>query len=174
MTHKKNIVLLGMMGVGKSTIGKIISKKIHMNFFDIDKIIENSSKLKIKDIFKIKGEDFFRKLEENETLNILEKKNSIISLGGGAFVNKKIRHKVLLGSISYWLNIAIEEIKKRLKNNKNRPLVNLYGVNNIEKIINERKKFYSQANYEINCDKLSLNQISDKIIKLYENNKAEN
>ena len=71
MTHKKNIVLLGMMGVGKSTIGKIISKKIHMNFFDIDKIIENSSKLKIKDIFKIKGEDFFRKLEENETLNIL-------------------------------------------------------------------------------------------------------
>ena len=53
-------------------------------------------------------------------------------------------------------------------------MVNLYGVNNIEKIINERKKFYSQANYEINCDKLSLNQISDKIIKLYENNKAEN
>ena len=89
MAYKKNIVLLGMMGVGKSAIGKIISKKINMNFFDIDKIIENSYRLKIKDIFKIKGEDFFRKLEENETLNILEKKNSIISLGGGAFVNKK-------------------------------------------------------------------------------------
>ena len=63
MTYKKNIVLLGMMGVGKSAIGKIISKKINMDFFDIDKIIENSYKLKIKDIFKIKGESFFRNLE---------------------------------------------------------------------------------------------------------------
>ena len=174
MTYKKNIVLLGMMGVGKSAIGKIISKKINMDFFDIDKIIENSYKLKIKDIFKIKGESFFRNLEENKTLNILEKKNSVISLGGGAFINKKIRHKVLVNAKSFWLNISIEEIKKRLKNNKNRPLINLYGVNSVEKIINERKKFYSQANYQINCDKLSLNQISDKIIKLYENNKVKN
>ena len=62
MAYKKNIVLLGMMGVGKSAIGKIISKKINMDFFDIDKIIENSYKLKIKDIFKIKGESFFRNL----------------------------------------------------------------------------------------------------------------
>ena len=162
------------MGVGKSTIGKIISKKINMNFFDIDKIIENSCKLKIKDIFKTKGEDFFRNLEENETLNILKKKNSVIALGGGAFINKNIRNKILIDAKSFWLNLANEEIKKRLKNNKNRPLINLYGVNSIEKIINERKKFYNQANYEINCDKLSLNQISDKIIKLYENNKAEN
>ena len=174
MTYKKNIVLLGMMGVGKSAIGKIISKKINMDFFDIDKIIENSYKLKIKDIFKIKGENFFRNLEENKTLNILEKKNSVISLGGGAFINKKIRHKVLVNAKSFWLNIAIEEIKKRLKNNKNRPLINLYGVNSVEKIINERKNFYSQANYQINCDKLSLNQISNKIIKLYENNKVKN
>ncbi len=85
MAYKKNIVLLGMMGVGKSTIGKIISKKINMNFFDIDKIIEKSCKLKIKDIFKTKGEGFFRNLEENETLNILKKKKFCNCIRGWSF-----------------------------------------------------------------------------------------
>ena len=95
MKLKKNLVLVGMMGSGKSTIGRLLSKKLHFKFYDIDKIIENNQKMKIKEIFKKKGETYFRNLEEEITINILKIDNSVISLGGGGFLNEKIRKKNL-------------------------------------------------------------------------------
>ena len=166
MNSKKNLILLGMMGVGKTKIGKFIAKNLNRKFYDIDNIIEKKNNMKIFEIFKIKGESFFRKEEELVTLEYLKKSNSIISLGGGAFLNEKIRNMILLNSISFWIVIKTETIKNRLKNNKKRPLINKYGVENIDKLINKRKKFYSLANFKINCDMLTLNQISNKIIKL--------
>ena len=70
MKSKGNIVFLGMMGSGKTTIGKLISKKLNLKFYDIDQQIEKKQKMNISDIFSIKGENFFRKLEEEITLNI--------------------------------------------------------------------------------------------------------
>ena len=166
MNSKKNLILLGMMGVGKTKIGKFIAKNLNRKFYDIDNIIEKKNNMKIFEIFEIKGESFFRKEEELVTLEYLKKNNSIISLGGGAFLNEKIRNMILLNSISFWIVIKTETIKNRLKNNKKRPLINKYGVENIDKLINKRKKFYSLANFKINCDMLTLNQISNKIIKL--------
>ena len=168
MNIKKNLVLLGMMGVGKTVIGKYVSKKLKINFFDIDNIIEKENKMKIAEIFKTKGEIYFRKEEELVTIKYLNKKGSIISLGGGGFINDKIRKKVLIECISVWLNVNLETIYMRLKNSKKRPLIYKNNQNNIGKIFIERKKIYSLANHEINCDNLHLNQISNKIIKLYE------
>ena len=85
-----------MMGVGKSSIGKALSKNLSMEFIDIDKIIEKTLKLTIEEIFKQKGENFFRKLEEEITIEQIEKKNKVISLGGGAFMNKKLETVLLL------------------------------------------------------------------------------
>ena len=96
---KKNLVLVGMMGSGKSTIGKIIAKKTGQKFFDIDMLIEKELNLKITDIFKIKGEKFFRKIEEKMTLNKLKLTNNIIALGGGAFLNDHVRIKILENDI---------------------------------------------------------------------------
>ena len=168
MKIKKNLVLLGMMGVGKTGIGKYVARRLKINFFDIDKLIEKKNEMKITEIFKTKGEIYFRTEEEFVTIKYLNKKESIISLGGGGFINDKIRKKVLSECISVWLNANLETIYTRLKNSKKRPLIYKNNQKNIGKIFMERKKIYSLADHEINCDILNLNQISNKIIKLYE------
>ena len=168
MKIKKNLVLLGMMGVGKTGIGRYVARRLKINFFDIDKLIEKKNEMKITKIFKTKAETYFRKEEECVTIKYLNKKESIISLGGGGFINDKIRKKVLSECISVWLNVNLETIYTRLKNSKKRPLIYKNNQNNISKIFMERKKIYSLANHEINCDHLNLNQISNRIIKFYE------
>ena len=91
MESNKNLVFIGMMGSGKTTLGKIVSKKLNMKFIDIDHEIESKENMKISDLFKKKGEVFFRKLEERISLQNLKKNNSVISLGGGAFINQKVQ-----------------------------------------------------------------------------------
>ena len=86
----KNLTLTGMMGVGKSTIGKSLAKRLKYNFSDIDKIIETKEKTSINLIFKEKSENYFRKIENVITLQELKKNNSVISFGGGAFLNKSV------------------------------------------------------------------------------------
>ena len=168
---KKNLALTGMMGVGKTTIGKTLSRRLLMQFSDIDKIIEDKLKMSIKEIFKEKGELYFRKLEETTTLEESKKKNIIISLGGGAFINSKIRKNILSNSKSFWLDMDTTLLEARLNKSKERPL--LAGKNlkeSIVKIYKERKNTYALANYRVNCNKLNINSIINKIIKLYENN----
>ena len=104
MKSKENLVFLGMMGSGKTSIGLIVSKKLNLEFFDIDQEIEKELKNKISKIFETKGEDYFRKMEENITLKILKKNKCVISLGGGAFLNKNIKNEILANHISFWLN----------------------------------------------------------------------
>ena len=101
MKSNKNIVLLGMMGTGKSTIGYLLSKKMNLEFYDIDRIIEKEEDSKITEIFKYKGEDYFRKIEEKICLKILKLDNKIISLGGGSFLNRKIRKEVKINHLSF-------------------------------------------------------------------------
>ena len=79
---KKNLVLLGMPGSGKSSLGKLLAKITGLKLYDIDKLIIEEIGLEIAEIFKIKGEEFFRKIEEKKTLEILKKSNNIIALGG--------------------------------------------------------------------------------------------
>ena len=168
---EKNLALTGMMGVGKTTVGKALSRRLLMQFSDIDKIIENKLEMSIQKIFYEKGEIFFRKLEEKITLQEVKKKNIIISLGGGAFMNSKIRKSILLSCKSFWLDLDINLLKKRLIKSKKRPLLNRKNLSEVlEKIYKERKSTYAIASYKIDCDKLNKNLIIDKIIKLYEDN----
>ena len=102
MKSKKNIVFLGMMGSGKTSIGKLTSKKLKLDFYDIDELIENKLKKKISEIFALKGEKFFRTIEEKITLKILKQKQKVVvSLGGGAFLNKNIQREILNNHISF-------------------------------------------------------------------------
>ena len=159
------------MGVGKSTIGKAVSKRLSMDFVDIDKVIEERLKLSIQKIFERKGEVFFRKLEEKITLEELKKNNRIISLGGGAFMNVKIRNYIILNTKSFWLDLNIEKLSKRLNTSKKRPLLVDKNIKlTLEKIYNERKRTYSLANYRIDCNNLNTSLIVKKIIELYEKN----
>ena len=171
MKSKENLIFLGMMGSGKSSIGFLIAKKLRLQFIDIDEEIENELGSSIKEIFKNKGEIYFRKFEEKITLKNLKLNSTVISLGGGAFTNKNIRKEVLKNHVSFWLNWDIKILVNRIKNSKKRPKA--YGASEDELIdlIKERSYSYSKALYEIKCDNLSKNEIVKKIIGIYETSK---
>ena len=166
---EKNLTLTGMMGVGKTTIGKRLAKKLNYAFVDVDKIIEKQEGESISSIFKNKGENYFRKIEKQLTIMELKKNNSVISLGGGAFLNSTIRQYSKKNSISFWLDVPIEILIKRLKKSKNRPVIGKEKTNDsIKKIYFVRKKFYTKADYRIKCKTLTIKQIIEKILKFYE------
>ena len=165
---KKNLVLLGMMAVGKTTLGKIVAKKQELKFIDIDTSIEKKNSMTIKEIFKKKGEKFFRMEEEKEVLKSLEKNNCVIALGGGAFMNKTLRKNILKNSISIWLNVDIKTLSQRVKWNQKRPLLKQESnQKKLTELYTERKDIYKLADHKIVCDKLSKENIAKKIIVLY-------
>ena len=165
---KKNLVLVGMMGSGKSTISRLLSDITNQNLIDTDKLIEKETKLKINEIFKKKGENFFRKIEEKIVLNSLKFSNNIIAIGGGAFLNDRIREKIKNNSISIWLKCSEQTLIPRIRNSKKRPKAYLLKDTDLIKLINDRSKIYSKADYKINCDTLTKKEIMDKILKIYE------
>ena len=170
MNSNKNLVFLGMMGSGKSSIGNLVSKKLDLPFIDIDNLIVENTGMSISKIFKEKGEDYFRHLEEKTTLKCLKKIKNVISLGGGGFINAKIRKEILSDHFSFWLNWDESILIKRIKDSKKRPLAFKSTDQKIKEIIKERSKIYSNAQFKINCNKLTKNEIVEKIIKIYELN----
>ncbi len=99
-----------MMGVGKSTIGKYLSKKLKIPFEDLDRRIEKLESLSISQIFEYKGESYFRKIEENVSLKMIKKKPKVIAVGGGALINPSIRRNVKKSCLSIWLDLLPKEI----------------------------------------------------------------
>ena len=165
MNSNKNIIFLGMMGSGKSSIGNLVSKKLDIPFIDIDSLIEEYTGISIKEIFENNGEDYFRNIEEKITLKSLKSKKSIIALGGGGFINEKIRKNVLSNHFSFWLDWNESILLKRIKNSKRRPLAFKSTDKKIKEIIKERTKIYSKAQFKINCNKLTKSEIQKKIIE---------
>ena len=170
MKSKENLVFLGMMGSGKSSIGSLVAKRLKLNFIDIDLEIEKFSKMSIKEIFKIEGEKYFRDLEEKICLKKLKSESAVISLGGGAFINKKIRTEVLKNNISFWLNWTNKTLIDRIKKSKKRPIAFNSNEDELNDLIKKRSHVYSKAQYEIKCDNLSKNEIVEEILKIYETN----
>ena len=166
MILKKNIVFLGMMGSGKSSIGYLISKKLNLIFCDVDNLIEEENGMNISEIFKTKGEVYFRNLEEKVTLKALRGTNKVISLGGGSFINDKIRKEVLINHFSFWLNWDESILLKRIRDSKKRPLAFQATDLKIKQLIKKRTKIYSKSQFKINCNKLSKAKKEKKIIKI--------
>ena len=168
MKSKENLVFLGMMGSGKSSIGSIISKKLNIDFIDVDRQIEKKIGMTISKIFEIKGEKYFREIEEATTLKVLKKNKIIISLGGGAFLNNKIKKEILDNHVSFWLNWEIKTLVDRIKNSQKRPVAFNASKNDLIDLIKKRSIIYSKAMYKIDCENLTKNDIVKKILKIYE------
>ena len=165
INNKLNISLCGMMGSGKSAIGKILANKLNYNFIDVDKMIEIDAGKTIKKIFEEDGEQYFRDLEEKITINILELKETIVSLGGGAIINKNIRGSIKKNSYNIYLNVDIDILTKRLQNSKTRPLI--YKKNLKKELINLigiREKFYRKADLIVKNEN-NMIETTDNIIK---------
>ena len=165
INNKHNISLCGMMGSGKSSIGKILANKLDYNFIDVDKMIEINARKTIKKIFEEDGEEYFRDLEEKITINILEHKKTIVSLGGGAIINKRIRKAIKNNSYNIYLKVDIDILTKRLQNSKTRPLI--YKKNLKKELINLigiREKFYQKADLTVKNEK-NIIETTENIIK---------
>ena len=167
--YRKNIVLIGFMGCGKTTIGRILSKKIGVKFLDTDYQIEKRVMMKIGDIFDKLGEEYFRKVESDVIKNITEEFCGVISTGGGSVLNKvNVKNLKSSGKLIY-LKSSAENILYNLKRStKVRPMLrqNL-NINYIQKFIKSRNEIYNRVkDFEINVDDLSIDQIINVIIKL--------
>ena len=175
MKIKKKIVLIGMMGSGKSTIGALLSKKMNMKFIDVDSKIETIEKQTISQIFKLKGEKYFRTIEVKTILSILDSKEKelILSLGGGSFLDEKVRKNVKNNSLSFWLNWKPSTIIKRIRKSSKRPLIQGLNDQEIEKMILDRNKYYAKSNFKINCDNHKKNEIVDKIVSVLKENEIK-
>ena len=156
-----------MMASGKSTIGRLLAKRLNLKFFDTDFIIEKKTKMKISQIFEKKGEVKFRNLERKITLNLLNKKQCIISLGGGAYINKTIRRVANKKCNTIWLYWNSKTIIDRINKKKNkRPVAVGLGDNELRNLLINRSKYYSKAKYKINCENMGKTEIVNKIIEI--------
>ena len=149
---KKNICIIGLMGSGKSMIGKDLSKFLKLKFYDTDKEIEIKTNKSISAIFKEEGESYFRSIEEKICVNLLNKNNCVISLGGGSIINSNIRNEISQNSFSIYLQVELNNLLNRLKSSQKRPLLN-QKKNKIEILKNlyaKRRQFYEKADITVN------------------------
>ncbi|MBC33287.1 MAG: hypothetical protein CMN01_01500 [Rickettsiales bacterium] len=168
---KKNILIIGMTGVGKTTVGRQLSKRIRSNFFDSDNQIEEFSGLKITEFFSKYGEQEFRKLERRIIKKLIEEnRESIISTGAGFFSDNDFNYYILSNTTTIFLDAKFQTIYERLKGNiKNRP--KLFGENLEKKLkfmYTSRIENYKKARIILRVDGLSIHEIVKRIVYLLE------
>ena len=162
----KSITLVGLMGSGKSVIGKILSEKIGLPLSDTDKMIEKEVGKKIPQIFNDLGERYFRRIEEMVVSKALDDTAHIISTGGGSVLSPKTRSEIKYKSCSIWVQCDVNIIAKRILNQGKRPLLNNKNVlDTLIKKNEERIKFYSQADIHITNETSNLEVVVEAIIK---------
>ena len=151
---KKNICIMGLMGSGKSIIGKDLGKYLNLKFYDTDKQIEIEAKKSINAIFEEDGETYFRDIEEKICIELLENNNCVISLGGGSIINRKIRKAIIQNSYSIYLKVKLDNLLNRIKTSYKRPLLNkkLNKREILQNLYYDRKKFYEKADLIVKND----------------------
>jgi shikimate kinase len=169
------VILIGYMASGKSSLGRLLAKKIGYDFIDLDEFIELKEKMHVKDIFETKGEIYFRKVESIYLNEIISKKSNIIlSLGGGTPCYGNNMENILKSNNvkSVYLKASIPSLIERLKNEKNkRPLISHIKNNEelaefIGKHLFERSVFYDQAHYKISTDNKTKNEIVEELYSI--------
>ena len=169
------ISLIGPMGSGKSSVGKILSERINSDFADMDLFIERKIGMSISQIFEEYGENYFRKVEKDVLLELLINYDSkslrkcVISCGGGVIIDKENRKMLKGNTLSIWLNVSSEKSIQRIKSGT-RPLLDCENpVEKAEKIFKERKLFYEYtASRVINTENLTIEEVVDNIYKILE------
>ncbi|MBI1997616.1 MAG: shikimate kinase [Deltaproteobacteria bacterium] len=164
---KRNIALTGFMAVGKSAVGRALAKRLERRFVDLDRVIEKSEQMKVKDIFSRKGEAYFRRLEKQKLAQVLEQENQVIATGGGVVMDEDNIRLLREKSLLICLTASAEVLLKRAGTGARRPL--LKGGDRrerIEELLKQREKNYAQAHAAIDTSDLTVEEIVEKIVGL--------
>jgi len=167
----KNIVLVGLMGAGKTSVGKILSEILKKDLLDIDALIEEQEKCTIDEIFDKYGEQYFRNLEKNVISNISNSSNKIISTGGGSLQSDDNFLSLKQNGYLVYLKASPEILYNRIKNDNTRPLLKADNpINILKDLLIKREQNYLKADLIIDTEKYSVSDITEKIIRGYNEN----
>jgi shikimate kinase len=162
----KNIYLLGFMGAGKTSIGKILAEKLRLEFCDLDELIGRERGKTISRLFAEDGEDFFRDLESKKLLTISRKSGQIISTGGGVVLREANWEVMEKGGITIYLKASTDILWSRIRNDSSRPLLQVdRPVEKVRELLSTRVPFYEKADIIIDTENKSPETVADDIIQ---------
>jgi len=170
----KPVVLVGLMGAGKSTIGRRLAGALGLTFVDADQEIAHAAGCSVSDIFEIYGEEIFRDLEQRVLLRLISEKPCVIATGGGAFMNSSIRDAVHEKAISVWLKAEIEVLLERVSRRDTRPLLKSGDRRAIlTRLIDERYPIYAKADIAIDSNAGVHEEVVEAVLSALEKKAAQ-
>jgi shikimate kinase len=162
----KNIFLMGFMGAGKTTVGKILAKKLKLTFIDLDEVIEKELNLTIQEIFSRYGEDFFRDAETKALRSIADKDRYVVATGGGVVLRKENWQIMIANGITVYLRAPAEVLWTRVRNNTSRPLLQVENpFERLCELFTQRIPQYEKADLIVDTENVSPEDVAEEIIK---------
>ncbi|WP_010269940.1 shikimate kinase [Paenibacillus senegalensis] len=162
--NKNNIVLVGFMGTGKSTVGKALAERLNWTFVDVDREIEAVEGKSIPVLFREKGEEYFRQSEQEQIARVMQGSRQIVSMGGGAVLREANRRAMAASGLVVALTASASTILERVKNDPDRPLLAGNPEQKIAQLLKERKNAYQFADIHINTDELQVTEVVEAIL----------
>ena len=168
MAEKRNIFLIGPMGAGKSTIGRELAERLHLDFYDSDQEIERRTGADIAWVFDLEGEEGFRKREEGVIDDLTEKQGIVLATGGGAVISSQVRNRLSARGIVVYLETTIDKQVARTQRDRRRPLLQTSEEPRtvLEKLAVERNPLYEEiADVVVQTDDQSAKVVAHKIVE---------
>lgn len=163
---ERPVVLVGLMGAGKTTVGRRLAQQLGTDFVDSDDEIAAAAGCSVSDIFDIYGEEMFRDLEKRVITRLLGKKNCIIATGGGAFIQPHIREQILSKATAVWLRAELDILIERVSRRDTRPLLKKGDKHAIMKrLMEERYPIYEEAQLHIDSNEASHEAVVESILE---------
>ena len=159
-----NIILIGFMGTGKTSVGMRLAEMLDMRFIDTDDIIEEKSEMSIPEIFSEMGEEHFRDLESKAVEEVSRFSQHVVATGGGAVIREQNVHNLKSSGLLFCLDATPEVIFERTSQYAHRPLLQVEDpINRIRNMLQFRAPFYAKADYRIDTSQLTVDQVADRI-----------
>ncbi|WP_055671928.1 shikimate kinase [Roseibium alexandrii] len=162
---KRSIVLVGIMGCGKSTVGKRLAQRLGLEFVDADSEIERAANMTVSEIFSEHGEPYFRSGEERVIARLLQEGPQVLATGGGAFMSDATRSEIETNGLSIWLKVDFETVMARVRRRSTRPLLrNPDPEGTMRKLMAEREPVYAQAQLTVTSKDVPHEAVVDQIV----------
>lgn len=162
---KRNLVLVGLMGAGKSAIGRLVAQALSVPFVDSDHEIERVSRMTISDLFAAYGEEEFRALEARVMKRLLKTGPKVVSTGGGAFINERTRRHIKRGGLTVWLKADLDVLWERVNKRDTRPLLKTENpMQTLENLMNARYPIYAEADLTVHSRDVKKEVVVEEVL----------